>query len=82
MRAVVCNEFGPLDTLVLEDRPLPEPSEGMVVVEVAAAGVNFVDGLICQGRYQLKPPTPFVPGSEVAAASAGSGPGRSARPRN
>ena len=31
-----------------------------------AAGVNFVDGLICQGRYQIKPPTPFVPGSEIA----------------
>jgi len=75
MRAVVCNEFGPLDTLVLEDRPIPEPSEGMVVVDVAAAGVNFVDGLICQGRYQLKPPTPFVPGSEVAGTIAAVGPG-------
>ena len=66
MRAVVCNEFGPLDTLVVEDRPALEAGEGMVVIDVAAAGVNFVDGLICQGRYQLKPPTPFVPGSEVA----------------
>lgn len=75
MRAVVCNEFGPLSTLVLEDRPAPDPSEGMVVIDVAAAGVNFVDGLICQGRYQLKPPTPFVPGSEVAGTIAAVGPG-------
>jgi len=75
MRAVVCNEFGPLDTLVVEDRPSPDPGEGMVVVDVAAAGVNFVDGLICQGRYQLKPPTPFVPGSEVAGTVAALGPG-------
>ena len=75
MRAVVCREFGPLDTLVVEDRPEPEATEGMVVIDVAAAGVNFVDGLICQGRYQLKPPTPFVPGSEVAGTIAAVGPG-------
>jgi NADPH2:quinone reductase len=75
MRAVVCSELGPLDTLVVEDRPTPEPTEGMVVIDVAAAGVNFVDGLICQGRYQLKPPTPFVPGSEVAGTIAAVGPG-------
>ena len=42
------------------------PGEGQVVVDVRAAGVNFVDGLICQGRYQIKPATPFVPGSEIA----------------
>jgi NADPH2:quinone reductase len=75
MHAVVCNEFGPLDTLVVEERPAPEPGEGMVVVDVAAAGVNFVDGLLCQGRYQLKPPTPFVPGSEVAGVVSALGPG-------
>ena len=75
MRAVVCNEFGPLDTLVVEDRPTPEPGEGMVTIDVAAAGVNFVDGLICQGKYQLKPPTPFVPGSEVAGTVSAVGPG-------
>ena len=75
MRAIVCNQFGPLDTLVMEDRPTPEPAEGMVVIDVAAAGVNFVDGLISQGRYQLKPPTPFVPGSEVAGTIAAVGPG-------
>lgn len=75
MRAVVCPEFGPLDTLVVEDRSDPVPGEGMVVLDVAAAGVNFVDGLICQGRYQLRPPTPFVPGSEVAGTVAAVGPG-------
>lgn len=75
MRAVVCNEFGPLDTLVVEERPAPEAGDGMVVIDVAAAGVNFVDGLICQGRYQLKPPTPFIPGSEVAGTIAALGPG-------
>ena len=75
MRAVVCNEFGPLDSLVVEERPDLEPGAGMVRIDVAAAGVNFVDGLICQGRYQLKPPVPFVPGSEVAGTVSAVGPG-------
>jgi len=75
MRAVVCPELGPLDTLVIEDRPPPQPDEGRVVVDIRAAGVNFVDGLIAQGRYQLKPPTPFVPGSEIAGVISAVGPG-------
>ncbi|MGO8873898.1 MAG: NADPH:quinone oxidoreductase family protein [Acidimicrobiales bacterium] len=75
MRAIVCPELGPLDTLVLEDREPPRPAEGQVVVDVRAAGVNFVDGLICQGRYQLRPPVPFVPGSEVAGVVSAVGPG-------
>jgi NADPH2:quinone reductase len=66
MRAVVCPELGPLGTLVVEQREVPVPDEGQVVVDVRAAGVNFVDGLMCQGGYQIKPPTPFVPGSEIA----------------
>ena len=74
MRAVVCNEFGPLEGLVVEDRQVLEPGPGMVVIDVAAAGVNFVDGLICRGKYQLKPPTPFVPGSEVAGVISRVGP--------
>ena len=75
MRAVVCPALGPLDTLVVEERETPVPGEGQVVVDVRAAGVNFVDGLICQGRYQIKPATPFVPGSEIAGevSAVGSG---------
>ncbi len=75
VRALVCPELGPLETLVLERRDPPLPGEGTVVVEVKAAGVNFVDGLICQGKYQIKPPTPFVPGSEIAGRVASVGPG-------
>lgn len=66
MRAVVCTEFAPIDQLVIEERPDPEPGPGKVVVAVRAAGVNFVDGLFVQGRYQIKPPLPFTPGGEVA----------------
>lgn len=66
MRAVVCREFAPIDQLVLEERPDPEPGPGKVVVAVRAAGVNYVDGLFVQGKYQIKPPLPFTPGGEVA----------------
>ena len=66
MRSVVCPELGPLENIVIEDRPTPVPGPGQVVVDVRAAGVNFVDGLICQGRYQMKPATPYVPGGELA----------------
>lgn len=66
MRAVVCREFAPIDQLVIEERPDPQPGPGKVVVAVRAAGVNFVDGLFVQGKYQIKPPLPFTPGGEVA----------------
>lgn len=66
MRRVVCMEFGPLDRLAIEDGPGLTPAPHQVVIEVRAAGVNFVDALFVQGRYQIKPPTPFCPGSEVA----------------
>ena len=70
MRTVVCNQLGPLDTLVVEDRPAPTAGDGQVVLDVRAAGVNFVDGLLCQGKYQIRPPTPFVPGGVVAGVVA------------
>lgn len=66
MRAVVCEEFGPIDQLVIEERADPVPAPGTLVLAVRAAGVNFVDGLFVQGRYQIKPPLPFTPGGEVA----------------
>jgi NADPH2:quinone reductase len=66
MRAVVCQELGPPSLLVIEERADPEPGSAGVVVAVEAAGVNFVDGLFIAGQYQIKPPLPFTPGSEVA----------------
>jgi NADPH2:quinone reductase len=66
MRAVVCSEFAPIDQLRIEERPDPVPGAGKVLVAVRAAGVNFVDGLFVQGKYQIKPPLPFTPGGEVA----------------
>lgn len=66
MRSIVCRDFGPLDQLVIEERPSPPCGPAEVRVAVRACGLNFVDGLFVQGRYQIKPPTPFVPGSELA----------------
>jgi len=72
MRAVqIVNEEGPENALALVEMPEPEashvftPGEG-VLVEVHAAGVSFPELLQTRGQYQLKPPLPFVPGSEVA----------------
>jgi NADPH:quinone reductase len=65
MRVVVCNTFAPLDHLVIEERPSPPLADGQIRVRVTAAGVNFVDALIVQGLYQIKPPLPFVPGGET-----------------
>jgi len=66
MKAVLCKQYGLPDTLVLDDVPSLVPAAGQVVVSMKAAGVNFPDALIIQGKYQVKPPMPFSPGSELA----------------
>jgi NADPH2:quinone reductase len=66
MRAVVCKALGPFDNVVVELVDPPVAGPGQVLVAVRAAGVNYVDGLMCQGRYQIKFPTPYVPGGEIA----------------
>lgn len=75
MRAIVCRELGSLEDLTLEDRDPLVPGAAQVVIDIRAAGVNYVDGLLCQGRYQITPPTPFVPGGEVAGEVAAVGEG-------
>ncbi len=66
MKAVLCKEYGPPESLVLEDIPALTPASGQVVLDVKACGVNFPDTLIIQGKYQFKPDMPFSPGGEVA----------------
>ncbi|MDN3638555.1 NADPH:quinone oxidoreductase family protein [Simiduia curdlanivorans] len=66
MKAVICKNFGPLDQLHYGDLPDPVAKPDEVVIRVEACGVNFPDGLLVQGLYQMKPPTPFVPGTEAA----------------
>jgi NADPH:quinone reductase len=66
MKAVLCRQFGPPETLTVEELPSPRPGPGEAVVSVKAASVNFPDVLIIQNKYQVKPPLPFSPGSELA----------------
>lgn len=66
MKAIVCNEFGPLSDLEYKDLPDPEAGPGQVLIKVEACGVNYPDGLLVQGKYQVRPDRPFIPGSEVA----------------
>jgi NADPH2:quinone reductase len=75
MKAVLCKQFGPPDSLVVEELPSPRAGPGEVVVSMKAASVNFPDVLIIQNKYQFKPPLPFSPGSELAGVvkEAGSG---------
>ncbi len=66
MKAVLCKSHGMPDTLVVEDVPSPDLTEGQVLISVKACGVNFPDTLIIQGKYQFKPDLPFSPGGEVS----------------
>jgi len=66
VKAVLCTQYGPPQELTLADVEPPTPGKRQVLVAVKAAGVNFPDTLIIQGKYQLQPPLPFAPGSEVA----------------
>lgn len=66
MRAVVCDAFSEPEDLEIRQLDTPPCGPTQVRVHVWASGVNFVDALFVQGRYQIRPPLPFVPGSEIA----------------
>ena len=66
MNIVCCHQFGPPQTLERIEVDAPIPGANEVLITVGAAGVGFVDGLMVQGLYQVKPPLPYYPGSEFA----------------
>ena len=66
MKAIVARDFAPLESLEYADWPEPVAGPGEVVIAAEAIGVNFPDGLLVQGLYQMKPEPPFVPGMEMA----------------
>lgn len=66
MKALLCKQYGPPESLVLDEVPTPSISNKQVLVSVKACGVNFPDTLIIQGKYQFKPAFPFSPGGELA----------------
>lgn len=73
MKAVMCRQLG--GTLTVEEVADPLPAAGEIAIRVEACGVNFADTLIVQGRYQVRPELPFIPGMEVAGRVAAVGPG-------
>ena len=75
MKALVCREFGPVEKLTVEEIPAPRPGAGQVLVDVKAASLNFLDALMVQGLYQVKPPLPFTAGHEIAGVIAALGEG-------
>lgn len=66
MKAAQCRQLGSIDNLEVEDVPVPDARPGQVLIEVRAAGVNYVDAVIVEGRYQFAPKLPLIPGSELA----------------
>ncbi|MES2909780.1 MAG: NADPH:quinone oxidoreductase family protein [Pseudomonadota bacterium] len=66
MHAWLCENPVGVDALTWKELPTPEPKAGEVLIEIKAASLNFPDLLIVQNKYQMKPPLPFVPGSEYA----------------
>jgi NADPH2:quinone reductase len=66
MRALVCNVYGPVEDMTIEDWKDPLPAPGEVLIDIRAAGVNFPDLLIVAGQYQVKLPPPFIAGNEAA----------------
>ena len=66
MHAWLCENPTGVDALSWKELPTPQPKAGEVLIEIKAASLNFPDLLIVQNKYQIKPPLPFVPGSEYA----------------
>ena len=75
MRAIVANAIGSPEDLTIEDLPDPVPGPGEVLVEMKATAVNFPDLLVIEGKYQIIPPHPFVPGKEGAGTVSAVGEG-------
>ena len=81
MHAWICENPTGVDDLQWKELPTPEPGPGEVRLAVRAASLNFPDILIVQNKYQMKPPLPFVPGSEFAGVVEAVGEGvKSLRP--
>src|SRR3954471_15416020 len=75
MRKFIGSEYGTLDAFTLSEGEIPQPAEGEVRLKVEATALGFVDGLFALGRYQIRPPLPYVPGGEIAGTVDATGPG-------
>jgi NADPH2:quinone reductase len=75
MKAVVVSEVGQRDGIAYADLPDPQPKPGEVLIAVEAIETNYPDMLVVEGRYQVRPPLPFVPGKGAAGRVAALGAG-------
>lgn len=75
MRAIVAHAIGSPEELKIEEMPDPAPGRGEVLVDMKATAVNFPDLLVIEGKYQIIPPHPFVPGKEGAGTVSALGEG-------
>jgi NADPH:quinone reductase len=75
MQAFFGTSLGSIDGFDLGHLPVPEPGAGQIRIRVEATALGFVDGLIVQGRYQLKPELPYIPGGEIAGVVDATGSG-------
>ena len=66
MKTLLCKQYGPPESLVLEEVDSPKAVPGTVVVDIRACGVNFPDVLMIENKYQFRPPLPFAPGGEIS----------------
>jgi len=66
MRSFEGTAYGSIDAFRLVERDVSHPASGQVRIRVEATALGFVDSLMVQGRYQIKPPLPYVPGGEIA----------------
>jgi len=75
VRALLSETPGGPDTLVVRDIDPPVAGPGQLLIDVKACAINFPDVLIIEDKYQLKPPRPFAPGSEIAGVVSALGEG-------
>jgi len=65
MKTMLVDALGSLDNLRMEECPSEPLADGQIRISVSACGLNFVDALLIEGKYQIKPPVPFHPGAEI-----------------
>jgi len=75
MRAVLCHDYADPPRFAPAELPSPTPAAGEVLVDVHTAAVSFMDLLMAQGRYQMRPPLPYIPGSDAAGVVSAVGAG-------
>src|SRR5215475_13910519 len=66
MRAVLCNSFDGIKALSVGETVEPRPAADEILIDVHAASVSYMDYLMISGGYQMRPPLPYIPGTDAA----------------